>query len=517
VWGARAGREPSGLAVAVVLVGLAALALTGCGASPSPADGARSGGQQSVSRSDPGEAAPDADAATRRAVAALLDDPAAGLGITTFDGLSRSVTSLRVCGRSDGRCEVAVLLTGDRWTSDVTHYLGLQDRLPWTQLLPDGAAALVPDDPDDAVVLHPDGSTTRLTVSTDPVPADRNSVLAGGLWLPEEDGGSFGELWVLDPASATVAPLATQPPGGDIGAALQRTGDGALVVLQGDPEHHTLATSTDGGRSWTTRRLPDASDGQAAVLADVVAGPGQRVALRYTYDGATVAPWRDLWLSDHLGRNWQHVPARHHPATVGGSAFGPDGTLLLTDDQQSRVWRVTADRNDLEPAPGTPAAVSLWRTGGVVVAEVDARTLSFIDDGVTWWTAAPGRRLSVQESTGGTPVPIDPGSRTTSGPPSPIGAPARRVPADAVARLEDAVQQLTKPVPGRPTARQARLVGYRVQRWSSRDDFTLLVTLVVRFPSGVTTPWNDGTNERFVTFTRPPTQGDYKLGWATSP
>jgi hypothetical protein len=497
------------LAVAVVPVGLA-LVLTGCGASVGPAQGTGYGNRSR-------EAAPSADAASRPALAALLDDPAAGLGITTFDGLARSVTSLQVCGRPDGRCEIAVLLTGDRWTSDVTHYLGMQDRLPWTQILPDGSAAVVPDDPDQAVVLHPDGSTTRLTVSTDPVPTGDNSVLAGGLWLPEQDGARFGQLWVLDPDRDRVAPLATQPPGGDIGAALQRTGDGAFAVLQGDPEHHTLATSTDGGRSWTTRPLPDATDGQPGVLADVVAGPGQQVALRYTYDGATVAPWRDLWLSDDLGRHWQHVPARHHPATVGGLAFAADGTLLLTDDQRSRVWRVTADLKDLEPAPGTPAASSVWRTGGVVVADVDARTVSYTDDGVTWWTAAPGRRSSVPEASSGTPAPIDPGTGTVSASASPTAVPARRVPAEAVARLEDAVHQLTKPVPGRPTAREARPVGYRVQRWGSPDDFTLLVTLVVHFPAHVTTAWNDGTNGRFITFTRQPTHGDYHRAWATSP
>jgi hypothetical protein len=76
------------LAAAVVLVGLA-LVLTGCGGSVSPAGVDSTGWPQSVSGNQPAEAAPYADVANRRALAKLLDDPDAMLGITTFDGLSR--------------------------------------------------------------------------------------------------------------------------------------------------------------------------------------------------------------------------------------------------------------------------------------------------------------------------------------------------------------------------------------------------------------------------------------------
>jgi hypothetical protein len=142
----------------------------------SSAGGARAGGPQPVSGGQTAEPPPHADAAARRAVATLLDDPVAGLGITTFDGVSRSVTSLRVRGRSDGRCKIAVLLTGDRGGPAMSRTTwGCRAGCRGHSCFPTGQPPSYPTTPDDAVVLHPDGSTTRLTVSTDPMPADRNS------------------------------------------------------------------------------------------------------------------------------------------------------------------------------------------------------------------------------------------------------------------------------------------------------------------------------------------------------
>jgi hypothetical protein len=91
----------------------------------------------------------------------------------------------------------------------------------------------------------------------------------------------------------------------------------------------------------------------------------------------------------------------------------------------------------------------------------------------------------------------------------------RPVPAAAVARLQSEVQQLTEPAPGTPAALTARLVHYQVDSWRSPNDFTLLVRLDLRFPPDAGTAWNQGSNARFVHFTRRPSSGGYQLEWAT--
>jgi hypothetical protein len=98
------------------------------------------------------------------------------------------------------------------------------------------------------------------------------------------------------------------------------------------------------------------------------------------------------------------------------------------------------------------------------------------------------------------------------------GRPAldRPVPPAGLARLRAAVRQLTQPAPGMPTALRARLVHYQVDSWHSPDDFTLFVTLDLQFPPDAAVAWDQGTNARFVHFTKTPS-GTFQLAWATSP
>jgi hypothetical protein len=92
----------------------------------------------------------------------------------------------------------------------------------------------------------------------------------------------------------------------------------------------------------------------------------------------------------------------------------------------------------------------------------------------------------------------------------------RHVPAAGLKRLRAAVHQLTEPMPGRPAALRARLVHYQVDSWRSPDDFTLLVTLDLHFPPQTALAWNEGSNGRFVHFSRGPHSQTYQLEWATS-
>jgi hypothetical protein len=115
-------------------------------------------------------------------------------------------------------------------------------------------------------------------------------------------------------------------------------------------------------------------------------------------------------------------------------------------------------------------------------------------------------------------VPVPPATRPPTPTAAATGRPVldRTVPAAALARLQAAVHQLTEHTPGRPAALQARLVHYQVDSWRSEDDFTLLVTLDLRFPPDAAVAWDQGTNARFVRFSKA-ASGHYQLAWATSP
>lgn len=91
------------------------------------------------------------------------------------------------------------------------------------------------------------------------------------------------------------------------------------------------------------------------------------------------------------------------------------------------------------------------------------------------------------------------------------------VPDSALAQLRGAIDQLMRVPQGalRPTS--ARLVDYRIYRWGTSEDFTLLVTLDLRFPTRNTAAWNEGRNTRFVTFTKRAGDSSYRLDWRTSP
>ena len=91
----------------------------------------------------------------------------------------------------------------------------------------------------------------------------------------------------------------------------------------------------------------------------------------------------------------------------------------------------------------------------------------------------------------------------------------RHVPATAVEQLRSDVRRLTEPMTGRPAALRARLLGYQVDSWRSRHDFTLLVSVRLRFRRHEQLAWNQGVNARFVTFTRQAGTRTFRLEWAS--
>lgn len=63
----------------------------------------------------------------------------------------------------------------------------------------------------------------------------------------------------------------------------------------------------------------------------------------------------------------------------------------------------------------------------------------------------------------------------------------------------------------------ATIVSYKPSRWASSDNFTLRVTIDMRFPGGDGGAFGDGPNTRFITFTRSPSGHPFLMQWATSP
>ena len=156
------------------------------------------------------------------------------------------------------------------------------------------------------------------------------------------------------------------------------------------PDKHgmQLAVTTDEGRSWTTRPGPPPND---AANASLHVGQDGHMAVTFTGDGATIAPFEQLFLSDDNGETWREVRAEHQPSSIGGVAFMPDGQLLIADYVEPQLWQVTPDGTDLEKVGGdVPPMRSLWSSGGMLAGQTGGRTLSVSEDGRTWRSVTPG-------------------------------------------------------------------------------------------------------------------------------
>ena len=86
------------------------------------------------------------------------------------------------------------------------------------------------------------------------------------------------------------------------------------------------------------------------------------------------------------------MPTEHHPGTVSGVAFAPDGRLFIADEMEQRLWRLMADETDLEMLDGdaAPPVRSLWSFGGMIVGETGQRVHAVSEDGIHWRSATPG-------------------------------------------------------------------------------------------------------------------------------
>ena len=114
-----------------------------------------------------------------------------------------------------------------------------------------------------------------------------------------------------------------------------------------------LLATTDGGRTWT-RRGTIASDADNPAFGYIDAGSSSRVALLVSSDGATLAPFQQLWTSADGGRTFtRRYPARH-PTFVGAMAYASDGILLLADVNSDQLWRSTPTEPTSRPRRTRP-------------------------------------------------------------------------------------------------------------------------------------------------------------------
>ena len=156
-----------------------------------------------------------------------------------------------------------------------------------------------------------------------------------------------------------------------------------------------MSVSRDGGRTWQTNTGPLP---RVPSLPGVTVGPDGRLAATFAADGANIAPFLQLFLSADYGKSWREVPAEHHPGTIGGVAFAPDGRLLIADDMEVRLWRLSADETDLEPVPDVPRIGSLWSSGSMLASPTWGRILAVSEDGVAWRPVAPGLEEGVPDT-----------------------------------------------------------------------------------------------------------------------
>jgi photosystem II stability/assembly factor-like uncharacterized protein len=148
------------------------------------------------------------------------------------------------------------------------------------------------------------------------------------------------------------------------------------------PAQVVVATSDDNGQTWRSTTVT-AQIRAASLPGFAVVGPDGRMALPFTFDGATMSPLAELWTSSDTGRTWQRTRLAQLPSSYSGIAYADDGGLLLSDDQSGGIWRSTSDGTDFALDKSLPAAH--WLSSAdrrLVVGTADDLQVS--SDGLRW-------------------------------------------------------------------------------------------------------------------------------------
>ncbi|WP_134742118.1 sialidase family protein [Nocardioides sp. 503] len=243
--------------------------------------------------------------------ASIVDDPQARMAGHTVRAADPDVRSVvwRLCRTPRCRRRDEVLaVTDDGFRT--RHLLAvspevLETPLDGVFLLGRGARARL---------VQPDGSLTPVAWE-----ASRPGPLRRGEHLVTVHRS--GALYALHPATGRGHRVSA--PRGILDVV--RDGDGLLRGRLHDRPPRLVA-SADGGRTWTTTRVPDEAEG---LLTDLVASASAARALVSGGDGATFLPFHVTHRSDDAGRTWT---SRQQPGPSimvnRGLAVLPDGRLL---------------------------------------------------------------------------------------------------------------------------------------------------------------------------------------------
>lgn len=473
--------------VAAVLVASAALRGTG---SPTtlPADGGTSETGGSIPSGAPLTAAQ--TARSRTALWASCSDPGqdmctftvattnAGWDASTVLTFPSKLVPRLVVLRSG---DVAVLADGPRgWLmagGDATPL-----RFPTARIKPSGSVTLTSAPPG-----TPDGTLDNLTQQDIEAGKDTNA----DIWAIDEATGTAAIHW-SQPGSP--ASLAAEP------VRVGTTTFAALSVPSG-AEVEITTIDDDGSTSEKVRYV----QGEPRWATALAVGSDGTIAVTDSAPGAQT----DVWVLRKAQGDWVQLPLPPFH-DVESLAVTDDGAVIVLDAATGQTLLYDPlDR--LMPGNDTLRLRTLRSNDGYLVGVTTSGAIASTRDGRSWVVTRPTGSSAAMTLRPNTVAPVTP--QVTPGR-QPLDRP---VPGAAIARLEAAVHQLTEPAPGMPVALRARLVHYQVDSWRSSDDFTLLVSLDLRFKPGTQMAWNNGANDRFVHFTRKPTTGTYHLEWATGP
>jgi len=197
-------------------------------------------------------------------------------------------------------------------------------------------------------------------------------------------------LTVFDPATGLIAPLRSQPPVGSEPHGVSVGDDGRIWAAGQDGSLLSSAVSRDRGRTW--RKLAPVPAGGRLRLVRVVALPGREAGaflLAGRNSPNVLNTFSDLWRLDDPDPRWIRVmPPGAPPSAL--SVVGLVKRELLLTEEEGGAWRTSGrgTRIAREPDPQAPGLALplrlLYRTGGLLVGQLDVSMLVSEDEGRTW-------------------------------------------------------------------------------------------------------------------------------------